>query len=148
MYLVDRQRIEEILQYMEKCLDEAHSVFCEVPSFAEKLAAERLAHGLIESVLDVGHMLIDGFMMRDAGSYADIIQILHEEDVITETEKSALSEFLSLRSLLVRSYDKVDPAAVRNAFEKAKTSLLLFPDSVRAYWRTASNVAHTFKKPD
>ena len=33
----------------------------------------------MESMMDVGNLMIDGFIMRDPGSYEDIIDILVDE---------------------------------------------------------------------
>ena len=49
-----------------------------------QLALERMVQISIDSVLDVGNAMIDGFIMRDPGSYEDIIDILLDEKVITE----------------------------------------------------------------
>ena len=35
-------------------------------------------------MMDVGNLMIDGFIMRDPGSYEDIIDILIDEKVITQ----------------------------------------------------------------
>ena len=46
------------------------------------LAQERVLHLCIETVTDVGSCLIDGYLMRDASSYEDIIEIIGGEGVI------------------------------------------------------------------
>ena len=38
---------------------------------------------VIESIIDVGNTMIDGFIMRDPGGYEDIIDIMEDEKVIT-----------------------------------------------------------------
>lgn len=53
----------------------------------EKKALERIVHLLIENVLDVGNAMIDGFIMRDPGSYDDIIDILVDEKVVKKRKK-------------------------------------------------------------
>jgi uncharacterized protein YutE (UPF0331/DUF86 family) len=57
----------------------------------------------MELVTDVGHMLIDCFMMRDAGSYEDIIVILHEEQVFADTLLETLIDLVKLRTVLVKT---------------------------------------------
>jgi uncharacterized protein YutE (UPF0331/DUF86 family) len=54
-------------------------------------------------VTDVGHMLIDCFMMRDAGSYEDIIIILSEEQVFADSLTQTLLDLVKLKSLLVKT---------------------------------------------
>ncbi len=67
-------------------------------------AQERLFHLLMECVTDIGHMMIDAFMMRDAGSYEDIIVILHEENVIADECKNVLIQLVQLKSPLLKTY--------------------------------------------
>src|SRR5690625_7270613 len=78
MYFVDRQEIRDTLDYIEELL----MTFKNQETFetnVEKQSLERMTHMLIESVLDVGRMMIDGCVMRDPGSYEDIIDIRSEE---------------------------------------------------------------------
>ena len=75
MYFVDRKKIEQMLV----CLERATSTFQEKKIYEtefEFYALERIAHLMIDCVLDVGNAMIDGFIMRDPGSYEDIIDIL------------------------------------------------------------------------
>ena len=83
MYFVDREKIEQILVFMNEQMNNfTHQR--EWNTTIEKLGLERVAHTLIESILDVGNSMIDGFIMRDPGSYEDIIDILLDEKVINE----------------------------------------------------------------
>lgn len=75
------------MQFIEHLLKEYKEL--KVDSYQEKLALERLVQLLIESIIDVGNMMIDGFIMRDPGSYEDIIDILEDEKVIPQSESSA-----------------------------------------------------------
>ena len=70
--------------------DEHVRLFAEYSSWnteIEKKALERIVHLLIENVLDVGNAMIDGFIMRDPGSYDDIIDILVDEKVVKKRKK-------------------------------------------------------------
>ncbi len=82
MYFIDRQKINETLAHMESLLAlfEGHQKWNE--SKIHALALERIAHTLVESIIDVGNSMIDGFIMRDPGSYDDIIDIMEDEKVI------------------------------------------------------------------
>lgn len=44
-------------------------------------------------MLDVGNAVIDGFIMRDPGSYEDIIDILQDEKVISEEKAMQFKRF-------------------------------------------------------
>lgn len=65
---------------------------------------ERALHLAIEIVTDVGSYLIDGFIMRDASSYEDIMEIIHQEKVTTDEIHTSLLELVRLRKPLVQEY--------------------------------------------
>ena len=68
------------------------------------MVQERCLHLAIEIVTDVGSYLIDGFIMRDASSYDDIIQINYEENVFDESTYEVLRQLVTLRKPLVQDY--------------------------------------------
>ncbi|KAA8784391.1 uncharacterized protein YutE (UPF0331/DUF86 family) [Paenibacillus sp. 4624] len=68
------------------------------------MVQERCLHLAIEIVTDVGSYLIDGFIMRDASSYDDIIQINYEENVFDESTYGVLRQLVTLRKPLVQDY--------------------------------------------
>ncbi|PAQ13783.1 hypothetical protein CD798_13740 [Bacillaceae bacterium SAOS 7] len=132
MYFVDRNKIEETLKFMEGQL----SLFQEQKSFEtalEQAALERIAHTVIESMLDVGNAMIDGFIMRDPGSYEDIIDILDDEKVISKEMTSSLKVMVGLRKMLVQQYIAVDHQEIKQAMEAHVASMQQFPEKVRQY---------------
>lgn len=132
MYFVDRKRIEAKLNYMENNLQ----LFKETNMWDTRLAQlalERLVHGLIESVIDVGNAMIDGFIMRDPGSYEDIINILLDETVIEETEAEMLKDVISFRKQLVRSYISIEHDELETLIRENVRALETFPARVRRY---------------
>jgi uncharacterized protein YutE (UPF0331/DUF86 family) len=132
MYFVDREKIEEILVYMEKQLDLFHSQ----PSWdspVEQLALERISHTIIESILDTGNAMIDGFIMRDPGSYEDIIDILLDEKVITKEMELSLKNVIGFRKMVVQEYTRVNHEAVKGSLIDNMESLRSFPEHVRDY---------------
>lgn len=70
----------------------------------QQLAQERALHLAIEIVTDVGSYLIDGFLMRDASSYEDIIEITAGEGVYPPEMAEVLLELVRLRRPLVQEY--------------------------------------------
>src|SRR5690625_3666742 len=102
LYFVDRSKIDETLQYIDAILQEM--VEQEYDTFMQKLSLERAIHILIESILDVGNMMIDGFIMRDPGSYEDIIDIMIDENVLPKQDEKAYKDLIQLRSMLVNDY--------------------------------------------
>jgi uncharacterized protein YutE (UPF0331/DUF86 family) len=58
----------------------------------------------IETVTDVGSLLIDGFLLRDAAGYGDIVSILTDEQAIGEDTAAFLLQLVKLRRPLVQDY--------------------------------------------
>ncbi|QJC51554.1 DUF86 domain-containing protein [Paenibacillus albicereus] len=73
-------------------------------STLQGLAQERLLHLAIETVTDVGSCLIDGYIMRDASSYSDIIEIIGGEQVLDAELAERLKALTALRRPLVQEY--------------------------------------------
>src|SRR5699024_1585735 len=105
MYFVNRSEIEKTLEYFDdiiKVLDQESSF---TNSAINKLALERIIHVLVESMLDTGNMMIDGFIMRDPGSLYDIIDILTDEEVLPNESASSYKALIDARQHIVRSED-------------------------------------------
>lgn len=132
MYFVDRGKIELKLNYMEKCLHVFQST-SEWNNKLAQLALERICHVVIEAIIDVGNAMIDGFIMRDPGSYEDIIDILHDEKVIDEHEALMLKEVVFCRQMLVRAYYEVPFEEIKDKLHKNKRALFAFPNKIRRY---------------
>lgn len=144
MYFVDRGKIEETLTFMEAKL----SAFAEQSQWKtaiEQAALERIAHTVIESMLDVGNTMIDGFIMRDPGSYEDIIDILEDEQVIEKRAAVSLKAVVALRKMLVQQYTAVDHQEVENVFNDHISALQQFPEQVRQYLTNELGPVSAFK---
>ncbi|RJS60217.1 DUF86 domain-containing protein [Bacillus sp. PK3_68] len=144
MYFVDRGKIEETLTFMEAKL----SAFAEQSQWKtaiEQAALERIAHTVIESMLDVGNTMIDGFIMRDPGSYEDIIDILEDEQVIEKKAAVSLKAVVALRKMLVQQYTAVDHQEVENVFNDHISALQQFPEQVRQYLTNELGPVSAFK---
>lgn len=124
MYFIDRRKITETVNYMNSLL-ELYEEKNAWNSLEEKLALERMTHNIIESIIDVGNSMIDGFIMRDPGSYEDIIDILTDEKVITPEMDAPLKKVIELRKALVRDFMKLDHdnllAVLANSIEELKS---------------------------
>lgn len=133
MYFIDRNQINETLDYMEELL----ALYGDGSSWSEEvtrsLALERIAHIIIESIIDVGNSMIDGFIMRDPGSYDDIIDIMEDERVITPEMAQPLKQVINLRKMIVREFTKVDVKEINTVLYKTLEELHEFPKSVRHY---------------
>ncbi|PEL95569.1 DUF86 domain-containing protein, partial [Bacillus pseudomycoides] len=99
MYFVDRKKIEQMLVILERATNTFQEKKIYETEF-EFYALERIAHLMIDCVLDVGNAMIDRFIMRDPGSYEDIIDILMDERVISAEEGQGMKEIILLRKML------------------------------------------------
>ena len=145
MYFVDREQIETTLQFLETQINffETHDTW-ETPM--EKAALERSAHTMIEAVLDVGNAMIDGFIMRDPGSYEDIIDILDDEKVVTSEMSAGLKNLVLFRKMLVQQYTAVDHDTLKASFTAELPLLKLFSEKVREYLTNELGPVSAFKK--
>ena len=67
-------------------------------------AQERLLQLAIELVTDVASYLIDGYIMRDAGSYEDIVEIMLDETVVDQSLATKLFQLVQLRKSLQQRF--------------------------------------------
>ncbi|SFL96225.1 DUF86 domain-containing protein [Salibacterium qingdaonense] len=132
MYFVDRKKIEEILEYMET-LAAAFKSLDKVDTQIEKLALERMAQGWVEAVTDTGNQLIDGFVMRDPGSYEDIVDILEDENVLPEEEAQGLKSVIGYRRMLLQDYYAIQVHALHETLSGNQQALEHFPGRVRTF---------------
>ncbi|TCP19137.1 uncharacterized protein YutE (UPF0331/DUF86 family) [Scopulibacillus darangshiensis] len=132
MYFIDREKIERMLAYMTETLGllkETHTWTTPL----EKLALERVAQNVIEAVIDVGNQMIDGFIMRDPGSYEDIIDILVDEQVVPREHEDGLKQVIRLRKSLVQDYVTLNHEAVYQVVKENIDKLVSFPKHVNDY---------------
>lgn len=133
MYFVDRHKLEDCIEYMARLQDVLED-FKQMPEEPiQILAFERAIHMQIEALLDIANHMIDGFIMRDPGSYEDIIMILTDEQVISEQDKEALLPFIQCRRELVTNYINPEYPKIWEVYQQAKVSLQAFPPKVREY---------------
>lgn len=108
VYFVDRTKITQTLTYLDKLLVIVETETNWLENDVTTLAIERIGHNVMESMMDVGNLMIDGFIMRDPGSYEDIIDILVDEKVITSEMDAPLKDVVGLRKMLVREFTQVN----------------------------------------
>lgn len=135
MYYVNRKQIETILGQIpdiNKGLRTAAASW-DGGTFTG-LVQERCLHLAIEVVTDVGSSLIDGFIMRDAGSYEDIISIIHEEKVFEGSSLyGLLIQLVALRKPLVQDYYAWDRTSLHPLTAKLPEALEQFAAAVQSY---------------
>lgn len=133
MYFVDRNQINKGLEHMEHLLGVYENGSSWADDEIRSLALERIAQVVIESIIDVGNSMIDGFIMRDPGSYEDIIDIMEDEKVITVEMAAPLKKVIELRKMIVREFTVVDIAEINKVLTGTLEELQEFPHKVRYY---------------
>ncbi|GAB3064851.1 DUF86 domain-containing protein [Salinicoccus sesuvii] len=108
MYFVDKDVLLERLDYIEQLTE----------AFEKRhgLALERACHMLIEAVVDVGNMIIDAFILRDPGSYKDVMDIMANEGVIKESDNHHFQATFKWRSELTRNYTNLSHEEMKDDF--------------------------------
>lgn len=96
-------------------------------------AQERLLHLAIETVTDIGSLLIDTFVLRDAGSYGDIVAIMADEQAVDEPLARHLHTLVAERKVLVQEYVALDRAKQHPLLAGLADHLLHFADQVRHF---------------
>lgn len=132
MYFVDREKIEQTLLFLEDTI-QLFEMQTSWASPIEQKAIERVSHLIIESVLDVGNAMIDGFIMRDPGSYDDIIDILEDEKVINSSQANDLKGIIGFRKIVVQEYIHINHEQLVTAIRNHLDSIKEFSPSVRSY---------------
>ncbi|GLX69310.1 DUF86 domain-containing protein [Paenibacillus glycanilyticus] len=102
-------------------------------SLLEGLAQERALHLAIETVTDVGSYLIDGFILRDASSYEDIVEIAGEAEAFPSSIQPLLIELVKLRKPLVQEYYGWQRSELHSMTRDLPDQLRLFGESVKQY---------------
>lgn len=143
MYFVNRSDIEKKLEYIDSLWKELNNKG-DFSTTLENLALERMAHVMIESTLDVGNHMIDGFIMRDPGSYHDIIDILIDEKVIPSEHESSYKQLIDLRQMLVQDYLTVDHQKIKDVLFSNKETFMQFSKHVKTYLDNELGVANAF----
>ncbi|MEW4369007.1 DUF86 domain-containing protein [Paenibacillus kandeliae] len=105
MYYVNREQIERRIAALDDvCTALEQTAATWDGSLTSGMVQERALHLAIECVTDIGSYLIDGFIMRDASSYDDIIEIVGGEQVMDAQTATRLLELVKLRRPLVQEY--------------------------------------------
>jgi uncharacterized protein YutE (UPF0331/DUF86 family) len=143
MYYVNEEQIWlrlHFIPFLQRMADHILKMWKEGNGNADQsaiysLAQERLLHLAVETVTDVGSMLIDGFMLREASSYEDIIRVLADEQMFSEEAAKVLDELARLRKPLVQQYVEWERGKVHELLETLPQVLEEFRTGVIAFMR-------------
>ncbi|MCZ8518115.1 MULTISPECIES: DUF86 domain-containing protein [Paenibacillus] len=141
MYYVNHEQIDVRLAFIpaltKACreLEAAWAAEAAEPGLLLHLAQERTLILAIETVTDVGSLLIDAFMMRDASSYEDIVDILAGEGVIEASTAGVLRELVGLRRTLTQEYTSLERSGLHPMVPRLPQRLEAFAERVPAFIR-------------
>ena len=113
MYFVNKEQLNAKLKYMQQLTEQYET------NKINHFAFERIAQMLIESSVDIGNMIIDGFILRDPGNYKDVIDILALEQVISKETQQNINQTIDVRKQFVHYYDELDTANLMTLFDTA-----------------------------
>ncbi|REE80236.1 uncharacterized protein YutE (UPF0331/DUF86 family) [Paenibacillus taihuensis] len=134
MYYVNREQLNVRLQVIPEVVEAL--VLLQQSwdgSLLQGLAQERAIHLAIEAVTDIGSYLIDGFIMRDASSYEDIVTIIAGEDVFPAELQESLLELVRLRKPLVQDYFEWTRGELHPMTAVLPKTLASFKSAVESY---------------
>ena len=124
MYFVDKEKLELKLNYLKQWTED-------YPEQKENhYAFERIAQMLIESSVDIGNMIIDGFVLRDPGNYKDVIDILELEKVISPKTQEGINKTVDVRKRFVHEYDQLNTEDLIPLFDTSLADYRNFIDEV------------------
>lgn len=136
MYYLDRRQMDVRLDFLPGLSDVCRQLTAgsDWPEGRVRdLALERVVHLALETVTDIGSLMIDAFIMRDAASYEDIIAILHDEKVVGDDLVEGLTRLVRLRKPLVQQYYDLDRQELQMVAGMLPGLLDRFAEAVRAY---------------
>lgn len=137
MYFVDGELLDERLTYIESLTENFKD--------AERFALERICHMLIESTVDVGNMIIDGFILRDPGSYLDVIEILKTEGAISEADQKDFEATFKWRNKLNREYTNLDRENMKQDFKNHLNAYEQYKFRIHAFVENDGQAVTAFK---
>lgn len=139
MYYVNHEQIDLRLKFIPTLIaacEQLEKVWESTPSSERlllHLAQERILHLSIETITDVGSLLIDAFMMRDASSYEDIIEILRDERVFEADTAVVFRELVQLRKSLAQEYASYPRETLHPLIGALPSALAIFETVVPAF---------------
>lgn len=137
MYFVDKEVLLERLEYIENLTGNYKE--------AEGLALERSSQMLIEAVVDVGNMIIDGFILRDPGSYQDVMDIMETEGVIPAADNVKFKATFKWRVELTRHYTRLGHGEMKQDFLTNLPAYQDFRENVYAFFENEGQAITAFK---
>lgn len=135
MFYADSNKLNRLLDYMPELgvLSEELVTRWQPGDRLLGAALERVIHVAVEAVTDIGGLLIDGFILRDPGSYTDMMDILLDEGVIGRNRHQALTRLVESRKMLVQEYLDPDHPLLLDVARGLPGELAGFTEDVGAF---------------
>lgn len=138
LYPLDETKVEQLLQYIEQYEPTLSTMVEAGPSplvhdIIRRLAAERLVQLLTEAITDVLGLIIDGLMLRDPGSYQDMVEIVTQEGAFPPDYGKQLEKLVGFRNRLVRDYVSVTVDELAETLKLAGQLVPAFAGYIRAF---------------
>ncbi|NOV00884.1 DUF86 domain-containing protein [Paenibacillus planticolens] len=137
MYFINHEQIDQRIQFLSVLAESSKQLEQQWEQgnadLVWQLAQERVLHLAIETVTDVGSLLIDAFILRDASSYEDIVEIVHGEGAYSETLTETLLQLVKLRKPLVQDFVDWNRQELHPLIAKLPAAFEEFAASVRAF---------------
>ena len=94
---------------------------------------ERTLQMMIEACLDVAGHIISDEEFRVPESYADMMRILYENDIINAPLENVLNKMAKFRNFIVHHYDNVDHTIVISILHKNLDDFERFKTAIVSY---------------
>jgi uncharacterized protein YutE (UPF0331/DUF86 family) len=140
MYLVDQNKLREVLSFFEQFIDRGqliqsviHRPMDEQERFLTLLACERYLHICFQLFTDIASIVIDGFIMRDPGSYEDMVNILADEQAINKEMADLIKELVAYYRITSKDYRNVNEQLVLDTFKRIYPDIRTFSDQMRDF---------------
>lgn len=140
MYFVNKEKLNTKLNYLQQLITDYPQ------SKDNHYAFERIAQMFIESAVDIGNMVIDGFILRDPGNYKDVIDILELEKVISKDTQVHINKTVDVRKQFVHYYDELDTASLIPLFDETVTYYQQFIEEVIRFLKSEDVPVTAFGK--
>ncbi|QPT00229.1 DUF86 domain-containing protein [Staphylococcus equorum] len=140
MYFVNKEKLNTKLNYLQQLITDYPQ------SKDNHYAFERIAQMFIESAVDIGNMVIDGFILRDPGNYKDVIDILELEKVISKDTQVHINKTVDVRKQFVHYYDELDTASIIPLFDETVTYYQQFIEEVIRFLKSEDVPVTAFGK--
>lgn len=147
MYFINRQSIIDRIEVINSMLT-YYDANNKPSNQTEELAYERMTQLFIDSILDIGNAMIDGFIMRDPGSYDDIVDILMDEKVITTELGESIKKLIPIRKHLLQDYTTSITETIVTTLSENISAYKEFPIAVKTYLEKELGVVNAFSSEE